>query len=844
MDVYRTVRSTGRALAGSRCVRSAECDPRSDTWGDGRMPLASMATADLHVEEPISFVDGADHVFADCIASSTLSWNDCDTASTKAFAHGGVHNAGLDVDVKISDIDAKKPTLKRKFRTELKHSPLAHASDGGSDGVGFVSSTKKKFKSSGTPSTFTPVSRTNANYAVAARFSTEPKETVAKMSSAVVATDAEFERIGKRTFGSPKADMDRLRGPVGLLEAFASPSDAMTHDEIGVCCKSACPDSVGSCVIDTSSVSEAPGVLKQEMIEPCHVYSMGNDVVMELPKGGHSYRVPKTESSMSATVPIHKTANLAGCEVYELLFKTRDPLDFFCATTMDSDGSICYIRSVSPRVNDVRISSGTIIVATAMGKAGSNVMWHSVGSHYDLKKNYESYRRHSQGKWMQIRFNNAEVTQESKVIGSGDWTPTSAWQGDPTWEGWAGGAPEAYDVATKALTAPPPLPSRTASAALKQEENHDCLLGNAVAGLEDMDAQRQNSTVYDAGKPRGQRKSLRLHPVNRGNLVVDKQPKAILKTHSSLRKQPKSVSFQLGPGEDTFLISTAAGVMHTSVPTSSSTKSKVQDIVSKSCPSNDDLLLAIAHQSYIDVLKLLQAGAIPRPKDVKQRYLPDFVAKGIKDGLERENKRKPSPELEAKCKDSALKVSVLRIFHTVRSAMIASSFFKNWVGYEVSILDIENFKLNSVVPISKSDKFCCHIKIQGKDICSFECGLAEWTNAKVKKGCYYLNESLPVHWEGSEKTFNVTFTRTYGRDQCTVVLASQKVHLDVFKNRTGLKKAMTVVMPKTEDLESGQVIIKLLQLGATTRAQIAKQQERCRKKLNEIITDVKLFNNH
>lgn len=825
-DSGKKVRSTGRTSSGNRPprdARAAEREPRSDILGDG-----SMAMAGLHVEEePIFKVDGgALPVFADKIASSTLSGSASYTASAKERAHA----CDLHVlDVNISDSSDPKPASKRKLRTELMPSS-AQASD---DGSGFVSSVKKKIKSSGTPSTFTTmVSRTTA----AARFLTESEEIVGKLSSSVVATEAEF-----------KADDERLRGPVGLLGAFASTVDTMAHDKTGVYCDSAYPGSVGSCVVGTSSVSEAPGEFTEELSEPCDVYSMGNDVTMELPKGGSSNRALKNMASLSETAPIQNPVDCGGREIYELLFTTRDPLGFFCATTMGSDGSICYIRSVSPRVKDVRLSSGTIIVATAMGKAGSNSMWHTVGSHYDLKKNYESYRRHSQGKWMQIRFINDAVTHENRLMCSDDWTATFAWQGDPTWEGWAGGAPETHNVTTKDATTPlvfeqrqktaaPPMPSSTASAASMLKVNHDVISGNAVAGSEDIDNPGEITGVQAAVKPRGRKKPLRLHPVNRSKVVVGlKQPKPILKTRRSLPKQPKSVSFQLGPEDDSVLDSNTGGVLLSSL----STKPKDDDdVVFNSVPSNDDLLSAISRQSCIEVLKLLQAGANPRPKNVIREFKPNDVAKGIKDVMDREVKRNPSPELETKCMDVALKMTMLRIFHTVRTTMIACSFLWDWVGYEMRILNVENLQLMGNVPVSKGDKFCCQIKIQGKDVCSFEAGLADWSKIKQKKGCYFFNECLPDHWEGSDDTILITFTRTYGRDQRTIVLARQKVHLNAFESRSELK----VPMPKTKDLESGYVHIMLRKLGSTTRAHIDKHQRYCCKSLNDIINDVKQFN--
>ncbi|KAI2509801.1 hypothetical protein MHU86_4654 [Fragilaria crotonensis] len=509
----KKVRCTGRTssvIRPARGAQAAERDPRSDTLlGDG-----SVATACSHVEEDplFKFALGADHVVADKIVSSTLPGSERHAASAKATARGNVH---LDVDLEFSEWDSK-PVSKRKFREELKHSPSARASDDGGDRGGFVPLFNKKIKSAGAASTFTTTSRTTA----ATRFSTEPEETVGKMSSAIVAADAEFEGIDKHTFASPEADIDRLRGPVGIVEAFASPVDAMTHDKIGVYCDSAFPDSVRSCVIDASSVSEAPGEVTQEEIEPCSVFSMGNDTSMELPKGRNSYSPRDTESRMSESVIFQNPTNCDEREVYELLFKTRDPLGgFFCATSMGGNGSICYIRSVSPRVKDVRLHSGTIIVATAMGKAGTNsIVWHTVGSHEDLKKNYESYRRHSQGKWMQIRFINNKVTHESRLVCPDDWTPTSAWKGDPTWEGWAGGAPEAHNVATKDATTPlifgkqgrraaPPTSSFGTAPASKPKENHEAVLGNVVAGMQDIDSPDHIARVQAAATPRVQKKS-------------------------------------------------------------------------------------------------------------------------------------------------------------------------------------------------------------------------------------------------------------------------------------------------------------------------------------------------
>lgn len=840
----KKLRSTGRTssvIRPARGAQAAERVPRSEALGDG-----SVATAGSHVEEDplFKFAVGANHVVAEhkIVSSSTLAGSESHTASAIAIAHDKAH---LDVDLKISELDSK-PASKRKFRNELMHSSSARASDDGRDGGGFVPLISKKIKSSGAASTFTTTSRTTA----ATTFSTEPEKTVGKMSSAAVAADAEFEGISKRNFASPEADIDRLRGPVGFVEAFASPVDAMTHDKIGVDCDSGFPDSVRSCVIDASSVSEVPGEVTQEMIEPCAVFSMGNDATMELPKGRNSYSSRDTEPRMSESVSLQSPTNCDEQEVYDLLFKTRDPLGFFCATSMGGNGSICYIRSVSPRVKDVRLHSGTIIVATAMGKAGTNsIVWHTVGSHEDLKKNYESYRRHSQGKWMQIRFINNKMTHESRLVCPDDWTPTSAWKGDPTWEGWAGGAPEAHNVATKDATTPlifgkqgrraaPPTSSFRTAPASKPKENHEAVLGNVVAGMQDIDSPDHIARFQAAATPRVQKKSRCLLPVHRGKVAVDKQPKPILKTQKALATQSKAVSFQLDPEHNSVLDSTAGGVMLTSVSTNTSTKPKDDDAVFNSLPSNSDLLLAISHQSCLEVLKLLQAGANPRPKNVIREFKPNDVAKGIKDVMDREVKRNPSPELETKCMDVALKMTMLRIFHTVRTTMIACSFLWDWVGYEMRILNVENLQLMGNVPVSKGDKFCCQIKIQGKDVCSFEAGLADWSKIKQKKGCYFFNECLPDHWEGSDDTILITFTRTYGRDQRTIVLARQKVHLNAFESRSELK----VPMPKTKDLESGYVHIMLRKLGSTTRAHIDKHQRYCCKSLNGIINDVKQFN--
>ena len=68
-----------------------------------------------------------------------------------------------------------------------------------------------------------------------------------------------------------------------MVETFVSPVDAMTRDEIGVYRDSAFPDSVHSCAIVTSLVSEDPEEVEQEVIEPCVVYSMGNDATVEMP---------------------------------------------------------------------------------------------------------------------------------------------------------------------------------------------------------------------------------------------------------------------------------------------------------------------------------------------------------------------------------------------------------------------------------------------------------------------------------------------------------------------------------------------------------------------------------
>ena len=118
---------------------------------------------------------------------------------------------------------------------------------------------------------------------------------------------------------------------------------------------------------------------------------------------------------------------------YEIVFDTRRPLGFFCATQK----GVCKILSVSPSVKDVRMSRGTIIVSVAMGRSSD---WHPIRSHDELKTYYENFKRHIDGQWMRIRFINTDVKIETTHKRDNQWAANNAWRGNSNVQGWAGGA--------------------------------------------------------------------------------------------------------------------------------------------------------------------------------------------------------------------------------------------------------------------------------------------------------------------------------------------------------------------------------------------------------------------
>ena len=647
---------------------------------------------------------------------------------------------------------------------------------------------------------------------------------------------------------------------------------------------------------------------------PC---SEGWDFVFN--KGGTGGSVAKSHSSIAVSaepvVPKRKiplpqiSPDNIGMKEYEMLFDTRSPLGFFCATKMGSSGSACSIMSVSPSLKDKepRLSSGTIVLAVAMGKTGS--IWHQVDSHEELKRKYDSFRRHSEGQWMQIRFINTDVKPQHNKNTLAHWTTSSAWRGNPKWKGWAGGAPEIHAVGVNAPIASGEAAGETPVSPIDAEPMAQFLRGN-VAGSQDPNLPRgdsrpdvcasdempletsgRNVVVETADEmsnepsmPRASAESndellsrvapsVPMHTLSSrepGHRTLPK-PRPVLKYRSSWSEQkparpaesifrtfsktakrnaPVVLSWAPDLKKHTILFdgtANAADVLTLGAPQPTATVMEEEErpvpLPSTVCTKNVELLSAISDKSCFDVYRLLQGGADTQPKNVNPKELPQTFAKRIKDSL----KHNSSPDAMMKYNDIVLKVILLKIFERARDVMTSSSCLTKWVKYEASISRIENLRLTRGMPVSAGDKFYCEIKIVGEVHKErLESVWAESMDFSGKAGYQFsYNESLPERiLGGDERTFVMTFGKTIGSSQRTMVLASQTKQLDDIKSEVAHKEETTIIvdMPQTENLESGRAIVTLRKLRDETKVKIERERLRHSSLLKQVIADMKKFN--
>lgn len=126
---------------------------------------------------------------------------------------------------------------------------------------------------------------------------------------------------------------------------------------------------------------------------------------------------------------------------YSVSFNSKEPLGFFVITENQNGRSVCKITSVSHRTTakDPRIQEGTIVVATGIVKT-------PVSTHGELRRKYEEERSATGGDFI-LHFINADVTASnmpkavnSKAIGSkkGDWSTSGAFRGFSRVGGWDG----------------------------------------------------------------------------------------------------------------------------------------------------------------------------------------------------------------------------------------------------------------------------------------------------------------------------------------------------------------------------------------------------------------------
>ncbi|KAI2509108.1 hypothetical protein MHU86_5356 [Fragilaria crotonensis] len=411
--------------------------------------------------------------------------------------------------------------------------------------------------------------------------------------------------------------------------------------------------------------------------------------------------------------------------------------------------------SVSPSLKDKepRLSSGTVVLAVAMGKTGP--IWHQVESHVELKHKYDSFKRHSEGQWMQIRFINTDVKPQNNTNYPSPWTATSAWRGNPKWKGWAGGAPEIHAVGVTAPLVPDVAAGEATASPINVEPLSQHLRGN-MAGSLDPNLSRGNtmpdvcvseevpeealgqnegvestdemskepsrpSAIAEASdellsraapsvpmhehlsREPGHRTLPKPRPIFKGKSSWGEQKPAgpaesVFRTLSKTTKRNAPVLLSWAPDlkKHTVLFdgtAKAADVLKLGAPQPTETITEEEEppvlLPPKTGTKNAELLSAISDKSCFEVFKLLQGGADTQPKNVNPKELPETFAKRIKDSL----KQNSSPEAKMKYDDITLKVNLLKIFERARDVMTSSSCLTKWVKYEARICRIENLRL-------------------------------------------------------------------------------------------------------------------------------------------------------
>lgn len=290
--------------------------------------------------------------------------------------------------------------------------------------------------------------------------------------------------------------------------------------------------------------------------------------------------------------------------------------------------------------------------------------------------------------------------------------------------------------------------------------------------------------------------------------------------------------------------------------TASEVKPRKPSDKEKAQTSNRDLLNAIKTKSCVEVYKKLLAGASTRPEGVEpkdDRNYPELVAKGVKVSRENNLRSDHSHEAQRHLQDARMKITLLKTFEKMRAVAVNSMGYKRWGRFVCRIDRIEDLEVEEAACVATGDKFTCQVTIRDED-------MGNTAPKDFDKAVKYIDGSgshsrFAFHFHPTltiRPTFVLTMQKVVKRgisnarqvDQPEPMnLAQEEIQLLKLANAADVRETdFPVDVTPTKFMKSARAVMVVQRVEIDTKRRIAKEREKWRWELNQILSDISQFN--
>ena len=567
---------------------------------------------------------------------------------------------------------------------------------------------------------------------------------------------------------------------------------------------------------------------------------------------------------------------------YEIIFDPGELMGFFCVTEPRKDGPVCKIASVNDygRSKDGRLQIGTIITEAAVSENGDML---PVRTHTDLKRHYESARDKSVK--LRVRCLNPAVgsslIQNISALGGDDprnaeWNRSGEWLG-PTTKGWPGGArfaaaqpPQRAGKTNKdsrkhagtrrqssnSIKGPPGADEPSHQIDRNADSSHQSDRNAVHERSSDAATQNEPSALQffdttSSAQPIGHQELVSILRRPQVPVANERQP-SLLRSIVGPRRRNLEVKFADNLVEKRYYIPKspcnrmAKEIIARPPDGESSTPDGVPQTsdAGKSAPGTRDLIEAIHHKDFQDVIALLQAGVSATkcdennmsPKDHVKKDMDDLKAKLVADPGNRDARKRE--------KDFILKRRVLSIFIESAFVINRARFNKLWQRFDFKVEKITDLRLSVRGEDDPgSHVLDCRILIKGEKMPSMPLISMNTNPIEWESPPRYSANYNPYLTDGRMQDIVISLYKGDGRNDRIapihlgeIVIPMSRISAEVESG----KGVMQEKLPSNDYLVSGGLVIQAQKVSKDGEFLERKTQDICAK-MAEVIEWIKMF---